>query len=129
MSKEFSVNLTGRDRLDLWSFFYQHAAIKPTSREALRNLDAVLDVLGVTEVQERFEAIADGKEGETVSVKAKDFDDKAFPVGSVDLKRAIEYLDKIPETIPVALSRRLLRISDLFDDAKGSKRRLEAVSE
>jgi hypothetical protein len=126
MSKQFTVTLTGAQRVDLWSFFYGHGAVKPRDRDQTRNLDAVLEAFAVKDIQARVDEIAEAGEGEKLMVK--DIPAKACEVGSVDLKRALEYLNTIPETVPTALTLRLLAISDQFTDAKEG-RPLQSVPE
>lgn len=124
MSKEFTVTLTGLQRWDLWHFFFQHGGYKPRDREQARNLDAVCEAFKLTEIQARFDELAEAGEGK---LGPKDFAEVACPVGSVDLKRMLEYLDKLPETLPTALSLRLLKVSDLLSDVKEGKRHLTEV--
>lgn len=119
MPKEFTVNLTSKNRWDLWMFVYRLGGANATTRDQLRNLEAVCDTFKVSEIQARFEALAEEKSDGSIS--AKDFEDVACPTGAVDLKRLLEYLDKVPEKTDPALALRLLKLSDYLQDCKDRK--------
>ena len=125
MSKEFTVNLTAKARWDLWMFIYRLGGANANTRDQLRNLEAVCDTFKVSEIQTRFETMAEEKSDGSIS--AKDFEDVVCPAGSVDLKRLLEYLDKIPEKTDPALALRLLKLSDYLQDVKDRKPALASV--
>lgn len=118
MTKEFSITLTGKQQWDLWLFCFRYSGVKPRDRDQVRSLDAVCEAFGVSAIQSRVEALQDAQEG---TLGPKDVEPLVASVGSVDLKRLIEYLGTMPEGIDTALALRLLRISDLLSDAKDRK--------
>ena len=119
MSKEFTVSLTSKNRWDLWMFIYRLGGADARTRDQLRNLEAVCDTFKVSEIQSRFEALAEEKSDGSIS--AKDFEDVTCPSGSVDIKRLLEYLDKVPDKTDPALALRLLKLSDYLQDVKDRK--------
>ena len=125
MAKEFKLTLSARQRWDLWLFIFRVGGVKPRDKEQVRNLDAVCEAFGISEIVERFDIAQEENPGGVL--KYTDFAERACEVGSVDLKRLIEYLDKMPEEIDNALALRLLRISDMLQDVKD--RKLAAVAE
>lgn len=116
MSKEFTVTFTGKQQLDLWLFVFKAAGVKARDIEALRNLDAVCEVFGMNDIQRRTEGLTDGEQ-----FLVKDIAERACNVGSVDLKRLVDYLKTMPDGIDPALSLRLLRIHDALVDVKDRK--------
>lgn len=116
MNKEFQVGLTGKNRFDLWMFIFRFQGVKARDRDALRNLDAVCESFALVEIQAKTEALDEGDK-----FKIGDIEDKTCNVGSVDLKRLIEYLSMMPENIDTGLALRLLRISEMLSDIKDKK--------
>jgi hypothetical protein len=124
MAKEFTVNLTGPQRWDLWLFLYRLNGAKPRDKDGVRNLGAVCETFRVSEVQTLVENLGDG-----AKLGPKDLEDVAVETGSVDLKRLSEYLSAVPEGADAAMLLRLLAISDMLDDVKNRKPRLATVPE
>ncbi len=127
MSKEFTVHLTGGNRLDLWMFIFQYAGVKPTTKDQTRSLEAVLVTFKMYEVQEYIdEKIAEKRDG---GVLPSEFEDVECSTGSVDLKRLYDYLETMPDGAPVGLRLRLLKLADYLQDVKDKRPRLETVPE
>ena len=116
MSKEFSVTLTSRQRWDLWLFLYRLGGVQPRERDQVRNFGAVCDTFKIAELQDAFDQL-EGTDGAKMTMV--DFPDVECQTGAVDLKRLLEYLDKMPEKVDPAMALRLLKISDYLQDIKG----------
>lgn len=127
MSKEFTVHLTGPNRFDLWMFVYRLDGVKATTKDQVRNLEAVCETFHIADVeadvQERIAAKLEG------TISGKDFADVECPTGSVDLKRLYDYLETMPEKAPVDLKLRLLKLADYLQDVKDKRPRLAEVPE
>lgn len=127
MSKEFTVHLTGANRFDLWMFVYRLGGVKATTKDQVRNLEAVCETFKINEVQADIEARAAEKREGTIT--GADFEDVTCPTGSVDLKRLYEYLDTMPENTDTALKLRLLKLADYLQDVKDKRPKLSEVTE
>lgn len=126
MSKEFTINLTAKNRWDLWMFIYRFNGAKAQTRDQLRSLEAVCDTFQISEIQTKIEAFAEEKADGSMSFA--NFSDVTCTAGSVDVKRLLEYLDKVPENFDPAQALRLLKLSDYLQDVKDRKSHLTEVA-
>ena len=124
---EFTVHLTGQNRIDLWLFVYRLQGVKATTRDDLRSLDAVCETFKLKEIQAKVdEAVLEKRD---LSLSPKDLDDVVCPSGSVDLKRLYGYLETMPEGASTDLKLRMLALSDYLQDVKDKRPKLDSVPE
>lgn len=112
MSKQFKVNLSPRDRFDVFGFLI--ATFQPKGRDDQRKLKGVFETFGLEEMKAEVEAMETGSE--PMERKRFGTEKSVFETGSVDLNNLLEMLDKPGATALGGLS--LLAISDELLRAK-----------
>lgn len=121
MSKQFTVNLSPRQLVDVYGFVT--STVQPKGRQEARALQGVFETFGLDKIQAQVEALAPGTQ-----VLRTEFSDKpeAIETGSVDLNTLLDYLDKPGATAIGSL--KLLAVTDELLRAKEG-RALQSIPE